>query len=475
MNAERSIVVLFRKRSSALFWRPGLSALIAVQGAFIVYLAGYYLFAAPDAVIVDMDFYQDYFAAAQLAHHQDIYRQYPASFPSLLPATNSLLTSGCFHRSAHPPFTALLFLPVAALPIRIALVGWLLVSLLLLGSALFVIKQELFPTCSSKALLIFLALLLFSYAFMENILTEQLTILLFFLIVLAWKSARRGQQGRAGVFLAVAALIHLTPALFLAYLAWKRQWRAVITAVCTAGLAVVGGIAWLPLSVYWRYFTEVSSRDVSCWAAHFDNKSLLGFFSRLLPAAQSDFYYPPPSQVATALAFLLSGALLLLCLWLFRRRAGAADAAANSAIFDHEWGLLVIAMLLISPLTWSHSLLMLCLPLLLLLNWIRGETGARRVLLQRLVALSVLLVFITPNMLNVSPLFLPLQGAFETIIWPSNHAPLWQVLFIYPAGLYALLLLVGIYAWYRVAQLPRLLAGPPPQAVAEQERKREQV
>lgn len=468
-------MVLFRKRSPALFWRLGLSALIAAQAAFIVYIAGYYLLAAPDAVIVDMDFYQDYFAAAQLAHHQDIYQQYPASFPSLVPATNPLLTSGCFHRSAHPPFTALLFLPVAAVPIRIALVGWLLVSLLLLGSALFMIKQELFPTFSSKALLGFLVLLLFSYAFMENIWTEQWTILLFFLIVLAWRSARRGQQGRAGLFLALAALIHLTPALFLAYLAWKQQWRAVITAVCTVGLAVVGAVAWLPLTVYWRYFSEVSSRDVSCWASHFDNKSLLGFFSRLLPAAPSDLYYPPPSQVATALAFLLSGGLLLLCLWLFRCRASAADPAANSAIFDYEWGLLVIAMLLISPLAWSHSLLMLCLPLLLLLNWIRQETSPRRVLLQRLVALSVLLLFITPNMLNVSPFLLPLQGAFETIIWPSNHAPLWQVLFIYPAGLYGMLLLAGVYAWYRVVHLPRLLAEPAPQAVAEQERKREQV
>jgi hypothetical protein len=102
--------------------------------------------------------------------------------------------------------------------------------------------------------------------------------------------------------------------------------------------------------------------------------------------------------VTTALAFLVSAGLLLLCLWLFRRRASGADAAANRAVFDCEWGLLVIAMLLISPLTWSHSLLMLCLPLLLLLNWIQQETGARRVLLQRLVALSALLLFITPNM-----------------------------------------------------------------------------
>lgn len=459
-------MALFQKPTAASCWRLGMSLLIAVQGVFILFMAGYYVLLASPAVIVDMDFFQDYFAATQLAHQQNIYQRYPASFPSLVSSTDPLLTTGCFHHDAHPPLTALLFLPLSWLPARIALDGWLLVNIFLLGIALFIIKQRLFPAVSKKAILVFLVILLFSYSFMENILTGQLTILLFFLIVMAWRSARKGQQARAGLYLAIAALIHLTPALFLGYLAWKRQWRAVITAACAGAAIVVAALPWLPFQVYWQYFTQVSSQDVSCWASHFDNKSILGFLSRLFPSAPSEFYYPPPSPLAATLLIVTISGLLLLCLWLLRRPVAGKSDAARTMIQDSEWGLMMIAMLLISPLTWSHGLLMLCLPLLLLVQWIQQETGRVRSLLHRLLVISVVLLFITPNMLNVSPLVLPLQSAFESIFSPTNHAPLWLALTVYAAGLYGMLLLFGLYVWYRGVRLPHLPEEQTPQVLA---------
>ena len=71
----------------------------------------------------------------------------------------------------------------------------------------------------------------------------QIQILVFTLVLLAFERYRAGKVVLAGVLLAAATMIKVTPAAFAIIFLWDRNWRAVGTFVATALLFLAGSIA----------------------------------------------------------------------------------------------------------------------------------------------------------------------------------------------------------------------------------------
>lgn len=160
----------------------------------------------------------------------------------------------------HPPFEAILYVPLTYLPFLHAYAFWFLVNALLLAFSLHVVRPWISATAEEFPELLFLAPLAFFpvfYAFMQG----QDSILLLALYCLAYAAFRRGRDLQAGIWLGLGLFKFHLVLPFVLVLLLCRRWRA-IAGVAASGyaelaisLALVG---WQELLYYPRYAWHVN-------------------------------------------------------------------------------------------------------------------------------------------------------------------------------------------------------------------------
>lgn len=328
--------------------------------------------------------------------------------------------------NAHPPSAALLGLPFAFLDFRDALVAWNLLSLLFLAISAMFILQAGIPRGRSWHALAGCSLFLCGSPLEQQMVQGQLTLLLLLLIALAWWADRNGYLPLAGISLGAAGAIKLLPGFILLYFIYFGKWRAVSwAAVAFCFLSVMAGILF-GFDAYHDYFLEVLPRTSSAWRTSWHNLSLPGIWFKLFEQGE---FFPPiatrPLIEAPILAW--GGAALSLCLlaglaWLLTR--------CVKSPCDNEWAycLMTIMMLLISPIEWSHYLLLLTLPILLL--WSRLCKPAQATLVCLLAILWLSPAILMPDLLN--------------LIHCSFNAGPWQSLVVLSLPCYAQLGILGL-------------------------------
>jgi alpha-1,2-mannosyltransferase len=288
-----------------------------------------------------------------------------------------------------PAFT-ILMTPWSLLPLEVALVVFTLLSLGLLAATVWMLERELVGGTAmrpSPATLAALGLLL-PYVTSCSVL-GALGLVLLFLIAATWHLAQRGRVGLAGVALGLAAVIKLLPAVLIAYFLLARRWRVAVAAAATAGLLglavpllVLG--AQPTLELHGQFFKEAVLAH-SAWTtihaerprkAAFSNNSLPIVLRRLLSPVNGgksetgelfvNLAHLPSSGIAAvylALAALfLIGSAAPLSGKVRAIRPPPAAADHQRTVFA-QWCCL---MLLLSPLMWTHYLVLAYFPLLVL-------------------------------------------------------------------------------------------------------------
>jgi hypothetical protein len=259
--------------------------------------------------------------------------------------------------NAHPPGAVLLVLPLGGLPYRTALLVWGGLSLLALFAAFWLIAAELRLPVSPWLYLPLLVLLLLCNPISQQTHQGQLNSVLLFVLVLAWRANRQGRESQAGLWIGLATAIKLFPGLLFWYLLWRRKWRALGVGVVTllgAFLLVLGILGWQTCR---DYVTQVVP-SLSAFRSSWINASLWGYWFRLFSGSTSENVEPllAADKLAHLLVFASAGIILvILALVTVRSHTAGAD--------DGAWGLHHTAMLLLSPLTWDHSLVLLAVPL----------------------------------------------------------------------------------------------------------------
>ncbi len=201
---------------------------------------------------------------------------------------------------------------------------------------------------------------------------DNLTLLLIVASFAVWE---RGRPGVAGLWLGLATLLKVTPALLIVWFALKRQFRTVGVAVLTIALAgpLSDALVFGPArtsDIYAGWFREAirggshaalitAQREVDwrnqglgvvlarwlmpvSWATHFDNDPRLVKFDAR-PRYLNVAHWPAP-RVALLATGLLAASLLGL-VWLARRPA----AALSPWHIRYEWALFTLAMLWFMP------------------------------------------------------------------------------------------------------------------------------
>lgn len=267
--------------------------------------------------------------------------------------------SGATGYFTYPPFAALAFVPLAAIPDRWATILWstgtiaALVGIVLLSTQRF--TRRLAPSRRPVAVALLSVAAAYTLPVSTSINYGQVGVVICLGLLV---DTTRSQRSR-GVLVGLATAIKLTPGLFIVYFLITRQWRAAATAVGT--VALCWGAAAVVLTGATRaYFTEMATagmrRIVSDWT-YVDNQSLLGLTGRQR--------WPAWVWIGLVLATVALG------LWRAWRAHGRGDELVAGTLVG-------LTTLLVSPISWIHHAVWLVPAMGVVLG---AATSQRRILM----------------------------------------------------------------------------------------------
>ncbi|WP_199434037.1 glycosyltransferase 87 family protein [Qaidamihabitans albus] len=335
---------------------------------------------------------------------------WPEPFWALLPFT-------------YPPTAALLFVPLAVLPVQVA---WgVLAALSVLAMALVIrvaisalpVRSGELPRWASPArtTLIFSVVFLALEPVWRTIFLGQINLLLMALIVLdvLVVSARGSRFG--GVLVGIAAAVKLTPLIFVPHLLFTGRWREALRALATF-FALQGLMLLLIPGDTIRFWTHTVSDQGRIGPMHWaGNQSLNGLLNRVTDLA------PWASGAALAIGAVLAPPAIWLMLR-FHRRGQALPALLVTAFYG----------LLVSPVSWSHHWVW-AVPLLVVLVSRLPETTPATAWRRWLAAGAVVVVFVSCVLLALP------NGRNVELHWAFWEYVLGSAYLLVPVGLAAVL------------------------------------
>lgn len=311
-----------------------------------------------------------------------------------------LLSAEAFFSGANPyqtdtvfPFIYPLFLcvvmgPLSLLPYWLSVFIWFSANLAaLFFSAKIFLRLYYAADLSRQRLGLFFSLsfLLLYEIISNNFLNGQINILVLFLCMLFLHYYLKNEKGKAGWLLAAAIVTKLTPAIFLAYLFFKKDFRSILLVMvfCVA-LAVLLPMLFIGSQVfelYGYYFetfivSRLSPAEPKVGSVFF---SLTSVLNALVP------------QLPSFLSFVLSSAIVLIPL------AYIQLSLRNSRnVYRRElsvFSLYLLGMLLISPMSEKHHLIHIYPAVLLMICSIADRSSiSLKVSLTSLLAVSLLTI-----------------------------------------------------------------------------------
>lgn len=309
------------------------------------------------------DFAVYYTAAQRLRQGGDLYAE-TGAFRAQIEQGISTKNEDTAWPYAYPPFLAVTVLPLSFLPYAWASAAWTLFCMLCLAASIVMaLHSQRWLSLSG-----FVVAVVLVYQFQPAIVAlrlGQMDIAIFALITLAFWLLRRGSDGWAGLALGIAVGIKLFAGFIVAYLLWKRRWRAAAVGLVSGGVLALGSFA-LTGSDSLRRFLEFSSiYTTGSFAGYSYHQSLNAFFARQLTVNMFMAPVADAPWLARLLTVAVSAVLLAGLLWLTRR-----PLAPGAARLDLEYALVVTTMLLVIPPAPRYSFTWLLLPLIVVAAWL---------------------------------------------------------------------------------------------------------
>jgi hypothetical protein len=382
------------------------------------------------------DFFQDWTSARNVHEGLPVYTPHDVTVKRYLGFGHAPAEIVTIDRNAHPPASVLVAMPFGVMSFPTALAVWNALSLLLLGASLLLLADGLrVPICEWDVLPA-LSLLLVCRPFWHQTMHGQWNLVLLILVTGMWWADRNGWSRLAGVALGTAAAIKLFPAYLFLYFFWSKKWLTIFwglgaLAILTALCCVVLG----PAEVT-RFFVEVLPHTAR-WRTHFTNLSLPGIWAKLFdpadirPGEHARLLYAHSGLALAGIVLIMAAITAALHRWV----APLLQRQDSDAAFS----LTVMAMLLASPLTWDHYLLLMALPLAVL--WLRLPKGGPG---RELLVLLLAILWLPPR--DVMEHCLILLGNSSPNPGSGQYTP-WEALLAVSVPAYALAGTFALAGW----------------------------
>jgi alpha-1,2-mannosyltransferase len=298
----------------------------------------------------------------------------------------------------NPPIMAILLYPLAKMPPMWGALTWFYIKVGLTLLALRWVFQLVEPAerpfpLWARALTVLLSI----GPIIGDLQHGNVNLFILFLVVAALTAFRTRRDLLSGLLLGLAVACKVTPALFIPYFLWKRQWR--VLAGCAAGLLLFLWPGFVPaLFLGW----EDNQRQVGSWykemvypfivegkvTSEHNNQSLPGLVTRLATHSPSfstyvNGVYTPTEydnvvELTQAQArWLVKGCMAVFALvvvWRLRTPTEPRRGWRLSA----EFSFILLGMLLFSERTWKHHCVTLVLPFAVLCYYLATQPASRR-------------------------------------------------------------------------------------------------
>jgi len=313
---------------------------------------------------VGSDFCQDYIAANSLRRGGSLYGDDITKLERELSGFGGI-------QNFHPPFNALLYLPLSFFSYNTAFILLSVISIVFL----FLINQFIVSglKLSSEWFLNLMCFTLLWYPVFYCLGSGQSSIIITFCLITGWFSLRHSREYVSGLFFAIATLMKLFPGLILLYLLIMKNWRALIAMVSfiVIGLSLTAFI--VGLDDVRTYAIIMVARDIDEWRGFVLNHSVTGIITRVF--GDRTVWTEPLIQLPQiSLLLIIFLNLSILIYTIFKIRV----MAVKKELVDYGFGLTIVAMLLLSPITWEHIFPVLILPISLLLREYVKERSSRK-------------------------------------------------------------------------------------------------
>jgi len=318
-----------------------------VVGYYVLYAITQWLTLTPHDLRFDFQNY--YGGAVAAAHHTNVYGDFERLWG----------TRAWTVAYIYPPLFALTLAPLTPLGLVWAARVWLLAVHAAFFASLWLILR-LTPELTLAARRTFL---IASFAFMPVYLTlhfQQVATLWLLLLSATLWAALRNRDREAGQFLALAASLKVVPILLIPLFARLGRWAVAVWG--GAALLAITALTVLASPGSLDFFTVVLPR-LSLGNANWDNGSINGLVSRfavLFPGALG----PETGRLAAVVISAITVVMLGITLWQMGPRGRDPwQLRLSVAAF-------VVALLIVSSVTWQHHLVTLLLPLAVAMAWI---------------------------------------------------------------------------------------------------------
>ena len=262
----------------------------------------------------------------------------------------------------HPPFEAVIFVPLSWLSYQRAFATWDFINIGFLFAIAATLRRSV-PLLRSFAAWKFVICTLAFFPIFVCLLQGQDSILMLLFCTLALRALKNESDLAGGCWLALAAFKFqfMLPIVLLLFL-WNR--RRVAAGFCATVLALalisVALVGWEPLLRYPKFVLQIANQP-----------GLGGVPPAYLPNIHglAMGWARFAGAFGTSLAVLISIMVLLFAAWKGRVKAGESPAAVN---FELQFSLAILVSVLIAWQTNSHDLSLLILPLLLIADYSVG-------------------------------------------------------------------------------------------------------
>jgi hypothetical protein len=266
--------------------------------------------------------------------------------------------------NVHPPTSVLLALPFGYLNYTDSFFAWSLFTLGLFALSLYLIARHSGYRFGWLSVLPITCGCLLSGPFWHQFVHGQLNPLILLFITLGWLNLRQQRAWRTGLWLGLAAATKAFPAFLAIYFLVRREWKSFAATIFSFAVITLITASALGVQTYVDYVRLVLPEALE-WRSANTNGSLPGLWCKLFdPGARGGhyiplFYSPILAKLLTAISWLTVLSLL----------TSVCTHAKTVSDIDHAFGLAIVGMLLLSPVTWEHYFLLLPLPLLCI--WMR--------------------------------------------------------------------------------------------------------
>jgi len=353
----------------------GVSDILTTASCLIAIATGLYLWLKLTLAYTALpsDFIQDYLAGYALLNGLSIYGE-------TIPELSIHMLGIKFHENFHPPFTALLFAPLALLDFSSAFIVWNTLSLVAYLFIVYIALDYTSLTRGQKKLLLSFSLLW--YPFISDIGHGNSSSIIVLAISAGWLAMQKNKNSLAGALFGFACLIKLFPGLLLIFLLAQKNWRGATSMCFTILVGFLFSFLVLGSHDFIFYFTEVLARDVKEWGGFPTNISLTGLALPVLTENSwvNPLLHIPKESAVISLKVLSFGFIFYTSYRLF-------ILSKNSLNRSFAFGLTCIAMVLASPISWSHILFIALLPMAILVS--EKKSSINKIILFILIAFSI--------------------------------------------------------------------------------------